>query len=371
MDFLRNHQDFPLSIGEISESTPTLHRPGRGGKNRKPAGESRHLTRQQRIRALKVSGKFAEAEREIGDGLREDPDNLLLKTSLADLFLRQERLAEARILAEEVLARDPGHPQALSVLGDFFLKDHAPGQALEFYRQAFSRDPRPYLILKTARSLREMGRLAEALEELEKILVVQRENILFLREKALTLNRLKKFDQALACYEKISALRPDDAFSRKEILRLRSRTRPDVQVLKELETVAGMDSKKDDPHLRGLLAQKLKDAGMVREALAEYGAARALDPGSLYFLKQQGFCHYRLEEHDQAIQCLGEAFRRDPKDAVVRKTLEKSFEAKGDFGGFLFLLEETLHRHPHERYLLGVIRKLRRKMELRPSEEAG
>jgi tetratricopeptide (TPR) repeat protein len=117
--------------------------------------------------------------------------------------LRQGHLAEGRILAEEVLAHDPQHPQALSVLGDFFLKEPSPPQAWECFRQAFFRDPRPYLILKTARALKEMGNFAEALQELEKVLVVQRENFPFLKEKALILNRMKKFDQALDCYEKV------------------------------------------------------------------------------------------------------------------------------------------------------------------------
>ncbi len=161
------------------------------------------MKREQRIRALKESGKFEEAEKEIQEGLRQNPDHTLLKTSLADLHLRQGHLAEGRILAEEVLAHDPQHPQALSVLGDFFLKEHSPHQAWECFRQAFFRDPRPYLILKTARALKEMGNFAEALQELEKVLVVQRENFPFLKEKALILNRMKKFDQALDCYEKV------------------------------------------------------------------------------------------------------------------------------------------------------------------------
>ncbi|MDO8957918.1 MAG: tetratricopeptide repeat protein, partial [Deltaproteobacteria bacterium] len=97
------------------------------------------MKREQRIRALKESGKFEEAEKEIQEGLRQNPDHTLLKTSLADLHLRQGHLAEGRILAEEVLAHDPQHPQALSVLGDFFLKEHSPHQAWECFRQAFFR----------------------------------------------------------------------------------------------------------------------------------------------------------------------------------------------------------------------------------------
>lgn len=321
------------------------------------------MTREQRIRVLKESGNFEEAKKEIQEGLRQNPDHILLKISLADLYLRQGLLTEGRILAEEVLAHDPQHPQALAVLGDFFLKEHSPGQALECFRQASFRDPRPYLHLKIARALKEMEKFPEALDELEKVLVVQRDNLPFLKEKALILNRAKRFDEALACYERIQDLRPDDRFVQKEILRLRGRNRPKSQVLKELTTVIGMESKKDNPQMHGLLAQKLKDAGMIREAAAEYKAAVSLDPENYYFLKQEGFCHYRLKEYPQAIRCLADAFRHDPSDYVVRKTLKKIYEAQGDLPNFLKLLGEALRQHPHNKTLLGTIKKVRRELD--------
>lgn len=325
-------------------------------------GERIFSGRLARIQELKKSGKYGEAEKEIQDQLQKSPGDLLLKTSLADLHLRQGRLAEARILAEEVLAKDPQHPQALSVLGDFFLEERSPRGALEYFRQASSRDPRPYLHLKIARVLKEMGNFPEALDELEKVLVVQRDNFPFLKEKALILNRMKRFDEALACYERIQGFHPDDGFVQKEILRLRSRNRPGPQVLKELTTVMGMESKKDNPQMHGLLAQKLKDQGMVREAAAEYKTAATLDPENYFFLKQEGFCHYRLKEYPEAIRCLGDAFQKDPSDYVVRTTLEKSYEARGDLPGFLKLLEAALHQHPQNKPLLGVIKKIRKRL---------
>jgi tetratricopeptide (TPR) repeat protein len=315
-----------------------------------------------RIRALKERGKYEEAEKEIRHGLEKHPDDPFFKTSLADLYLRQGRLTETRILVEEVLAHDPQHPHALSVLGDLFLKQRSHREALECYRQAFNRDPKPYLILKTARALKEMGNLVEALQELDKVLVEKPGSLSFLKERAFILNRMKKFDQALETFEKIKKISPNDSFIKKEILRLRSRSRPEAQTLKELQAVIGMDSKKDDAQVHGLLAQKLKGTGQVREAAIEYERASKLEPQNPYFLKQQGFCHYRQKEYDQAVHCLKEAFQMDPSDYVVRKTLEKSYEARGDIGAYLALLEETLLRHPDQKSLLGTIRRIRTKL---------
>lgn len=323
-----------------------------------------------RIRILKESKKYKEAEDAILQELQKDPDQPLFKTSLADLYLRQGRLDEGRILVEDVLARDPQHPQALSVLGDIFLKQQSPREALECYRQAYSRDPRPYLTLKAARALKEMRKFDDALQELEKVLVVKPENLLFLKEKALILNRMKKFDQALETFEKIQGISPEDHFVQKEILRLRSLKRSEPQVLRELQAVAGMDSKKDDAQIHGLLAQKLRGAGLVKEATVEYQRASTLEPHNPYFLKQQGFCLYRDKKHDEAIHCLEQAFRMDPSDYVVRKTLEKSYEALGNLGKFLDLLEELYRQHPGQRPLLGTIKRVQKKLNLKSHKDS-
>ncbi len=325
--------------------------------------EGTHLSLFERIRSLKEKGKFAEAEEEIQRELEKKPDQSFLKATLADLFLHQDRLAEARILVDEILSRDPQHPQALYLLGEIFLKQNSPKEALECFRQAFAREPRDYLVLRAARALKEMNRFPEALEELEKVLVVKPKNFPFQKEKGLVLNKMKRFDQALEAFERAKEIFPGDSFVNAEILRLKSRERPEGQVVKELQKVVSMESKKDDPQMHGLLAQKLKDAGQVREAAAEYRVASSLDPRNLYFLKQEGFCHYRDNNYVEALRCLGEALRRDPADFRVRNTLEKIYSARGKMKEFLHLLEEILGQRPEQKPLLGTIRRIRKGME--------
>jgi tetratricopeptide (TPR) repeat protein len=325
--------------------------------------EEEYLSLADRIRGLKEKRRFAEAEEEIQRELKKNPDQPFLMASLADLFLRQDRVAEARILVDEILSRDPQHPQALYILGEIFLKQNSPKEALECFRQAFAREPRDYLILRSARALKEMNRFAEALEELEKVLVVKPKNVPFLKEKGLVLNKLKRFDQALEAFEKAKEIYPGDSFVNTEILRLKSRERPQGQVVKELQRVVSMESKKDDAQMHALLGQKLKEDGQVREAAAEYRVASSLEPRNLYFLKQEGFCHNRDKNYEEALRCLSEALRRDPADFRVRNTLEKIYSLRGEMGTFLSLLEEILRQHPEQKPLLGTIRKIRKKME--------
>ncbi len=317
-----------------------------------------------RLSHLLQNQQYREAQEEIEKSLRLNPDQPALKITLADLYLKQGRLAPAKIILEEILNVDPQNERALSLLGDVFLKEQKPQDAWQCYHQAFLRTPREYFLLQMVRALKKMHRYEEALLELDKVLVTKPQHLTFLKEKALILTRLKRYDQALAIYEKLKELTPADNFVQKEILRLRSQQKPQSQVLQDLQTVVRMESKKDDAQMHGLLAQKLKDAGLIREAIAEYKIAATLDPQNPYFLKQQGFCHYRQKEYDQASQCLQEALRHDPADIIVRKTLQKIFTATGQLEKFLSLLEEIFRHHPEQVNLLGTIRSLRKKLGL-------
>jgi tetratricopeptide (TPR) repeat protein len=173
----------------------------------------------ERARDLKNKGAYLEAEEELKEALEEQPDSPLLNVSLAELYLRQDRLTEARILVEPTLSADPHYPQALYVLGEIFFKEGKLNEALECFRNAFQKDPRPYLIRRIAKTQREMGRYKEALDTLDAALADEREDIRFLKEKALTFNRMKQWDDALEIYEKVQKLDPEDSFVRKEIYR--------------------------------------------------------------------------------------------------------------------------------------------------------
>jgi tetratricopeptide (TPR) repeat protein len=224
------------------------------------------------------------------------------------------------------------------------------------------------LTLRIAKTFREMRRFNEALEALDSVLVRESENLRFLKEKALILNRMKQWDEALRVYEKVQGLDPRDSFVRKEVYRLKGLKRPDQKTIKELETVVKLPSRKDDAQLHGFLGQKLKDAGRLKEALAEFQTASRLAPENLYFLKQEGFCHYQLGAYPETIQALSEVFRKDPKDYIVRTTLKKVYVTTKNIDGFITLLEEVLKDHPHNVKLMGVLRGVKKEADVEETD---
>jgi len=314
----------------------------------------------ERAMDLKKKGAFQAAEKELMEGLDEQADHPLLRSSLAQLYLREGRMEEARILAESILSMDPQYPQALYIRGEVFLKEGKPDEAFQCFRQASQNDARPYLVLGMVRALRAMERYEEALEALDAALIGEPGNLRLEKEKAVILNRMDRREEALRLYEKIKEQDPDDAFVRKEIYRLRGLKHPDETMIRELEKVISLSSRKDDAQLHGFLGQKLKKVGKLEEAAAEFRKAGELEPDNLYFFKQEGFCRYKLGDYPNAIRILGEAFRSDPNDFVVKSTLKRMYTKTDRIADFITLIEEMLKEHPHQVKLMGTLKGLKK-----------
>ena len=317
----------------------------------------------ERSLTLKKQRAFHEAEKELIEALDEQPDHPLLKSSLAQLYLIQDRLSEASVLAESVLALDPQYAQALYVQGEIFFKEKKLNDALLCFQHAYQKEPKPYLLLSLVKTLRELRRYQEALENLDTALTGDRDNLRFQKEKALILNRMARYEDALKIYEKIAKFDPKDAFVRKEVYRLKGMKRPDDKLIEELEKVVRLPARENDAQLHGFLGQKLQKGGKLKEAAAELRRARELEPNNPYFVKQEGFCRYKLKEYPEAMRLLGQAFRKDPNDFVVKNTLKKIYLNAGDIQGFISLLEEVLKEHPQHVKLMGTLKSLQKKVD--------
>jgi tetratricopeptide (TPR) repeat protein len=325
------------------------------------------LTRFSRIKwekaiDLRKRGQFREAEDELKEALDEQPESPALRASLAQVYLRQERLIEARSLADSILAENPQYPESLYVLGEIFSRQNRLEDALQSYRQAALGDKRPYLFLRIARTLRRMERYEEALATLEPVLLSKKDNRSFLKEKALTLNRMGRSEAALAVYEELRRLDPGDNFVRKEVVRLKSENRSRESTIQELEKVIQIPSQKNDAQMHGLLGQELKDSGRLLEAAAAFHRAGELEPGNPYFTKQEGWCYYGLGEYAKAVECLSLAFQKDPHDYYVRGALQKIYTSTGRIRDFVHLLEAILKEHPDQVKLMGILNSMKKKM---------
>jgi len=333
-----------------------------------------HLTPFSRIKweqakELRKKGFLKEAEKELKAALEEQPAHPLLMVSLATIYLQQKEFVEAKALAEEALSQNPSDPKAHYVLGEFFFQKKRYKDALSCFQKAAAKDPRPYLKVRQARTLNQMGRNKDALTVLENALVRDANNHRLLKEKALILNRMGLHDQALELYERLKEILPGDQFVKKEVMRLKGLRRAPDKTIKELEIALTMSSERDNAQLQGLLAQQLKKKNRFEEAAKRYEKAWEMEPENPFFLKQAGFCYYNLKRYDQAIKALGQALQMDPEDFVVKKTLEKIYSTTGNLNDFISLLEGILHEHPDQVSLFGKINKLRKQVQSHESDD--
>lgn len=317
----------------------------------------------ERARDLKRRGAFREAEQELKDALEDQPDNPLLMMSLADLYQRQDKLTEARLLTESVLSADPEYPRAFYILGKILSCEGRQEEALQCFKKAFRKFQSPYLIRQIARTLREMQRHEEALQIIEAAPAGKGEDLSLLKEKALILNRMNRRKEALTIYEKLHDLVPEDRFVRREVYRLKGIERPREEVIEELRAVLNLPVRRDDPQLHGLLGHKLKEAGNLKEAAEEFRKAWLLSNNDIFYSKQEGFCYYHLGDYGEATRMLSDAFRKDPNDYRVRSTLEKIYMASGDLKGYVDLLESILMDQPHYVKLIGILRKFKKRLD--------
>jgi len=326
------------------------------------------LSRYSRIKwersvRLKKDGALQEAECELREALEEEPEHPLLLSSLAQLYLMQDRQKEARILTDTVLSSNPQYPQALHILGEIYYRENKLQKALQCFERAYEMAPGAYMARGIVKTLRDMKRYEEALELLDKALAHDRDNLGLQKHRAVILNRMGREEEALELYEKISKRDPTDKFARREIYRLKGLNRSDEKVVQELKRVVNLESRKDDAQLHEFLAQKLKKLGRLKEAAAEFQKARELEPDGHYFMAQEGFCRYRLGEYCEAIGLLGAAFLRDPNDFRIKATLKKMYQATNNLEGFVDLLEKALEKHPQNVKLAGALKGMRKKME--------
>ncbi|MBW2063663.1 MAG: tetratricopeptide repeat protein [Deltaproteobacteria bacterium] len=317
---------------------------------------------------LKREGSLQEAEKELREALEEQPEHPLLLTSLAQLYLVQDRSKEAMILTDSVLSNNPQHPQALHVLGEIYYREKELQKALQCFKQAYEIAPGAYIARGIVKTLRDMKRYGEALEALDNALVQDRDNLALQKDRAVILNnRMGRREEALELYERISKLDPEDRFVRRQLYRLKGRERPAEKVVEELKKVVSLESRKDDAQLHEFLGQELKKLGKLREAAAEFQRARKLEPDNFYFMAQEGFCRYRLGEYSEAMGLLEPVFLRDPNDFRIKSTLKKMYESANNLEGFVLLLERALEKHPQNVKLIGALKGMKKKMEQKAS----
>ncbi len=307
---------------------------------------------------LKEIGDYAGAEEELLEGLNRAPDNNLLLTSLGDLYCRQDRLDEASSMADEVLLREINNQRALIIKGDVSLKKRKYKDAVEYFRTAMSVGENSYISKRLIQSLMKNNEFSEAVNICQQSLSKRPGDVKTLTFLARCYKNLKFYKEATDIYEGLVKKCRDDKFLYREYIEVKSADKPPEELVKELDSILKVSSVSGNVHLRLFLAGKLKDLERFDEAVKHYRLALEQMAGDIYILKQLGFCYMKMKHFNDAISVLSKVFLHDPGDYYVKTSLISACKKTGEIEALVKLIEEAIKKHPSEKKLWGLKKKM-------------
>ncbi|MGH9388344.1 MAG: tetratricopeptide repeat protein, partial [Vicinamibacteria bacterium] len=260
------------------------------------------------LRKLIASKSFIEAEALALEGLRNFPESAELLALAAGIERRLKKLDEARSLLDRARRLEPFHDAVLSEAADLAFDARDFSEAAERYRELVDRRPNRYHYSRLVMAKSKLGASAEAAALARTALEIFPDDPWLLRGLAAAEAKLGRVPEAVSAYERLLAREPNDRFAYKELMRLKTEgEKPDeaAAALKGLMRTGGRDR---NPHLKTLAADRLRKAGKLEEAVQEYEAALALEPGNPFVLAQLGFLQKKLGREDQAAETLARAF---------------------------------------------------------------
>ena len=305
-------------------------------------------------------GDLYEAERILEEGLEANPGNPHLLAALSDVYYRTGRLEEALAMSEQVIETHPGLRNAQVVKGNALFSQKRFSEALDHIREADRVRNDRFVTSRIVSCLLRLNRLDEAEGAVVGFLEAHPDSIVFLRHLATIYHRSGREKEAEETYERILRLKKGDTRSYQNLIRLRMKSHPPEESIREVDRLLGLDSHRDNSGLRLVKADTLKKSGKLEEAVREYRIALETSPGDLYAMKQLGFCYSRLGRFTEAAAMLEEPFLDDPSNYALRSSIVRAYRETAEVEKLKELVEEALRRKPHVRSLYGILKKVER-----------
>ena len=202
--------------------------------------------------ALQEKGELERAASLYQEALALAPERPSVMNNLATVFIGLERFAEARVLCERLLERDPADEVVLLNLGSCQIKLGSAAEALNSFEKALRLKPGyAEAHYNRGNALLELKRLEEALVSYDHALAIRPDHAEALYNRGNALLGLGRLEEAIASYDRALAIKPDhaDALNNSAIALLTLNRREEViETYKRLLRAAP-----DYPYMRGYL----------------------------------------------------------------------------------------------------------------------
>ena len=102
----------------------------------------------------------------------------------------------------------------------------------------------------------------------------------------------------------------------------------------------------DIPGIQSAIGQIFKDRGQYREALQAFEEGLALDSERTDILNLAGFCHFKLDEHEKAVERFAAILALDPSSAIDYANMAANYRAMGQIQKALYYYQQALAIDP-------------------------
>jgi tetratricopeptide (TPR) repeat protein len=238
------------------------------------------------------------------------------------------RLAQAESLYRQILEAEPGHADALHLLGMIALQGGKLDSAVDLIGRAIHANPlNPMCYLNLGIALEDQGKLDAAIDSYRKTLELKPDYADALVNLGNVFQKQDRLDASAEHYREALSLKPGYAEVHSNLGNvLRTQGKLDEAIESHLRALA---FKPDYTEAHYNLANALRDQGRLDEAIARYQQALSLQPDHAEAYCNLGFALQHMGEPDKAIEHFLHALSLKPDHAEAYNNLGNALNDKG------------------------------------------
>jgi tetratricopeptide (TPR) repeat protein len=256
------------------------------------------------------------------------------------------RLGQAEALCRQVLQAEPGHADALHLLGAIARQARRPEAAADLFRRAISARPsEPVYHNSLGLVLKDMGRLEEAVASFRQALVLRPDYVEASYNLGNALQIQGKLGEAVASYRRALAIKPDYAEAHCNLgsaLQAQGRLEEAIACYR---TALSIRPNHAEAHCN--LGNALQTQNRLDEAIASYRAALAINPNYAKAYSNLGKALQEQGRFDEAATCYRKALESAPNSAEMHCNLGGALRGLGNLDEAIAAYRQAITLNPN------------------------
>jgi tetratricopeptide (TPR) repeat protein len=273
-------------------------------------------------------------------------------------FLKAGQVAEAEGCSRQALTQQPGHADALHLMGIVAFHKQQYDHAVEWIAGAIRQVPKPEYLLSLGNALQQSGRLDEALKAYDRGVMFKPEDAELWKSMGNVLVKLERRDEAVLSFQHALKFNPHHLAAASACADL-------LFDLKRYDEALTYFNQSDEIepgrlalyHMRGLCHAH---AMRFDEALVDYRRALELDPGHAETHNNVGIIHVRYGRFDEANACFDRALALNPNmaPAVANQAFALAEQHRFDEAFAFYAKSLAIEDNPWTRWNLALFQLL-------------